>query len=58
MTFTGSCPIVHFVGVFYVLFLTCFVHNVSAIGSSDRKVLLDIRTAITRLKLDEDLFFS
>ena len=32
---------------FFTLFVTYFVHNVSAIVSYDRKDLLDIRTAIT-----------
>lgn len=33
--------------VFFALFVTYFVHTVSATVSYDRKELLDIRTAIT-----------
>ena len=44
--------------LFFLLFVTCFVHNVAATISYDRKELLDIRTAIAHLKLYEDLFFS
>jgi hypothetical protein len=44
--------------VCFALFGTYFVHNVSATISYDRKELLDIRTAITHLELDEDLFFN
>ena len=43
---------------FFTLFVTYFVHNVSATVSYDRKELLDIRTAITRLELDEHFFFN
>lgn len=35
-----------------MLILACFVHNVAAIISYDRKQLLDIRKAITKLNLD------
>jgi hypothetical protein len=42
----------------FALFLTCFVHNVDATASYDQKELLDIRTVITHLKLEEDLFFK
>jgi hypothetical protein len=38
---------------FFALFATNFVHNVAAAVSYDRKELLDIRTAITHLKLDK-----
>ena len=37
---------------FFALFVTYFVHNVSATVSYGRKELLDIRTAITHLGLD------
>ena len=40
--------------VFFALFVTYFVHNVSATVSTAKKELLDIRTAITHLGLDED----
>ena len=43
---------------FFALFVTDFIHNVAATVSYDRKELLDIRTAITDLKLDEDMFFN
>ena len=43
---------------FSALFVIYFVHNVSAIVSYNRKELLDIRTAITHLVLDEDFFFN
>ena len=43
---------------FFALFVTYFVHNVAATVSYDRKELLDIRTAITHLKLDEEFFFN
>ena len=39
-------------------FVTYFVNNVSAAIFYDRKELLDIRTAITHLELDEDFFFN
>ena len=39
---------------FFALFATCFVHNVAA----DRNKLLDIRTGITHLKLDEEFFLN
>ena len=42
---------------YFALFVTYFVRNVSATVSYDRKELLDIRTAITHLELDEDCFF-
>jgi hypothetical protein len=35
------------------IFLPCFVHNVSATVSYDRKELLGFRTAITDLELDK-----
>ena len=41
-----------------VLFVTYFVHNVSATLFYDQKELLDIRTAITHLALNEDVFFN
>ena len=41
---------------FFALFVTCFVHNVAATVSYDRKELLDIRTAIAHLKLNEQFF--
>jgi hypothetical protein len=43
---------------FFALFVTCFVHNVAATVSYDRKELLDIRTGITHFKLDEEFFFN
>ena len=43
---------------FLPLFGTYFVHNVDATISYDRKELPDIRTAITHLELDEDIFFN
>ena len=43
---------------FFTLFVTYFVHNVSATISYGKKELLDIRTAITHLGLDEDFFFN
>ena len=39
---------------FVALFVTCFVHNVYATVSYDRKEILDIRTVISHLDLDED----
>ena len=42
--------------LFFVLFLTHFVHNVASTISYDRKELQDIRTVITHLKLDEEFF--
>ena len=46
---------------FFSLFVTYFLHNVSATVSAtvsyDQKELLDIRTAITHLVLDKDFFF-
>ena len=36
----------------FAFFITCFVHNIAATVSYDRKELLDIRTAITHLRLD------
>ena len=44
--------------VFFTLFVTYFVHNVSATLSYDKKELLDIRTAITHLGLDKDFYFN
>jgi hypothetical protein len=44
--------------VFVVIFVTYFVHNVSATVSYGRKELLDIKTAITHLGLDKDFFFN
>jgi hypothetical protein len=41
---------------FFTLFLTYFVHNVSATVCYDRKELVDIRTAFTHPILDE--YFS
>jgi hypothetical protein len=38
--------------IFFAFFITCFVHNIAATVSYDRKELLDIRTAITHLRLD------
>ena len=43
---------------FFALILTSFVQNVSAIVSYHQKYLLDIRTAITNLDLDEDVYFN
>ena len=43
---------------FFTLFATYFVHNVAATISYDRKDLLDIRTAITHLKLDKINVFN
>jgi hypothetical protein len=42
---------------FFTLFVTHFVHNVAATVSYDRKELLDVRTAITHLELDEGFCF-
>ena len=39
--------------LFFALFVNHFVHNVADTISYDRKELLDIRTAITHLKLDK-----
>ena len=39
---------------FSAMFVTHFVNNVDATVSYDRNQLLDIRTAITHLKLDKD----
>ena len=43
---------------FFTLFVTCFVYNVAATASYDLKELLDIRTAITHLRLDKEFFFN
>ena len=43
---------------FFALFLTCFVDNVAATISYDRKELLDIRTAIIHLRLDKEFFLN
>ena len=43
---------------FFALFVTCFVHNVAATVSYDRKELLNIRTGIVHLKLDKEFFFN
>ena len=43
---------------FFALFVNCFVHNVDATVSYDAKELLDIKTGITHLKLDKELFFN
>jgi hypothetical protein len=40
--------------VFFALFVTHFVHTFAANVSYERKKFLEIRTAITHLKLDED----
>ena len=40
---------------YFALFVTYFVHNVAATVSYDRKDLLDIRTAITHLEMDENI---
>jgi hypothetical protein len=47
----------YYVGCF-TLFVTYFVHNVSATFSYGKKELLDIRTAITHLGLDKYFFFN
>jgi hypothetical protein len=47
----------YYVG-FFTLFVTNFVHNVSATVSYVKKKLLDIRSAITHLGLDKDLFLQ
>jgi cell fate (sporulation/competence/biofilm development) regulator YmcA (YheA/YmcA/DUF963 family) len=45
--------------VFFALFVTYFVHNVSAtVSNGPRKELLNIRTAITHLVLVEDFYFK
>ena len=44
--------------IIFLLILAVFVHNVSAIISYDRKELLDIRTSITNLNLDENFYFN
>jgi hypothetical protein len=43
---------------FSTLFVTFFVSNVATTVSYDQKELLDIRTAITHLELDEDFVFN
>jgi hypothetical protein len=43
--------------VFFALFVT-FLRNVSATVSDDREELLDIRTAITHLELNEYFYFN
>ena len=43
---------------FFALFVTDFVHNVSANVSYGKEELLDIRTAITDLGLDKDFFLQ
>jgi hypothetical protein len=40
------------------LFVTCFVHNVAATVSYDRKEFLNIRTAIAHIKQDKEFFFN
>jgi hypothetical protein len=47
------CYIAHVFAWFVTYFLTYFVHDVAATISYDRKELLDIRTAITHLELEE-----
>ena len=47
----------HFVS-FFALFVTYFVHKVAATVSYDRKELLEIRTAITHLELEEEFLFN
>ena len=47
-----------FMWVFFALFVTYFVHNVSATVTYGKKELLDIRTAITHLGLDKDFFLQ
>ena len=44
--------------VLFALFVTSLIHSVSVTISYDRKELLDIRTAITHLKLDEEFSFN
>ena len=41
-----------------MLFVTYFLHNISATVSFDRKELLDIRTGTTHLVLDKYFFFN
>ena len=44
---------------FFALAVTCFEHNVAATAISyDWKELLNNRTGITHLKLDEEFFFN
>ena len=43
---------------FITLFVTYFVHNVSATVYYGKKELLDIKTAIIHLGLDKDFFFN
>ena len=43
---------------FFALFVTYFLHNVTATFSYDRKDILDIRTVITHFELDQDFFFN
>ena len=50
-----NCAIMWF---FCALFVTYFVHDFSANVSYGKKMLLDIRTAITHLGLDKDVFFK
>ena len=51
-----NCAIIVF--FFFALFVTYFVHNVSATIFYGKKELLDIRTAITHLGLDKDFFLQ
>ena len=44
--------------VFFVLFVTYLVHNVSATVSYSKKKILNIRTAITHLGIDKDFFLK
>ena len=43
---------------FFTLFVTYFVHNVSATVSYDRKELLNIRAVNTHLVLDKDFYLT
>ena len=48
----------HAILICFALFVTCFVHNVAATISYDRKEPLDIKTAMTHLRLDNKFFFN
>ena len=43
---------------YFMCFFTLFVLNVASTVSYDQKELLDIRTVVTHLNLDKDLFFQ
>ena len=55
--FTAPNQLCYFVH-FFALFITNFVHNVASSVYYDRKELLDIRTEISHLELDNIFFFN